>query len=57
MSLDTSYPKAIPCPHCGADLKAELPSLWASYRGSKPRPKAQGKKRPGIGGRPPKRAD
>jgi hypothetical protein len=44
----------IPCPHCGRELKDKLPSLWASYRGKRPRPGAAGKKRPGVGGRPRK---
>jgi hypothetical protein len=43
--------KPIACPHCGVDLRPNMPKLWGSYMGSAPRPGAKGKKRPGIGGR------
>jgi hypothetical protein len=41
------------CPRCHKPLtEQQIKSLWGQYQGSKDRPKAQGKKRPGIGGRP-----
>jgi hypothetical protein len=47
---------AVTCPHCHKPLTPEqIKTLWGQYQGSKPRPGAQGKKRPGIGGRPKKK--
>jgi hypothetical protein len=46
---------SLSCPRCDAELTpGEVKSLFGKLMGARPRPKAQGVKRPGIGGRPKK---
>lgn len=48
--MSDNQPQSISCPHCHAPL--DMPTLCAQWQARKPRPSRQGKKRPGVGGRP-----